>query len=161
MCHVGRQPTYITFIAFYLYLEYVGWFFTCITILATELGTWHCLLDTCGSATVHVSELHNVNMEVISQFFSYHLWPIFLIVLGDVSYTNMQGCVLDVAKALAFWGAFYVWQRVVSWIAKNKCHFQLGSNSGLKFGKYVERVWSYKHVCDASGCLSIWFREGY
>ena len=44
--------------------------FTCITILATELGTWHCLLDTCSSATLHMSWLHNVNMEVIPHFFS-------------------------------------------------------------------------------------------
>ena len=34
MCHVGGQPVYITFIVFYLYLEYVGWFSTCITIIA-------------------------------------------------------------------------------------------------------------------------------
>ena len=55
---VCREATYIHhFIAFYLYLEYVGLIFTCPTILATELDTWHCLQDTCNSATVHVSHL--------------------------------------------------------------------------------------------------------
>ena len=40
------------------------------TIFATELGIWHCLLDICGSATVPVSQLYDVNMEVIPHFFS-------------------------------------------------------------------------------------------
>ena len=39
MWHIGSQPVYITFIAFYLYLEYVGWFSTCITILAVQMDT--------------------------------------------------------------------------------------------------------------------------
>ena len=44
--------------------------FTCITILVTEMDTWHCLLDTCSSAIVHVGLLSDVNMEVIPHFFS-------------------------------------------------------------------------------------------
>ena len=32
-----------------------------------------------------------------------------LIVLGDVSYTDMQGSVWGVAKAPVIWGVFYAW----------------------------------------------------
>ena len=106
MCHVGRQPVYITFIAFYLYLEYVGWFSTCITILAVKMDTWDCTQMTGSSPIWNVNHLFDVKIEVIPHYFIHDLWHWFLIVLGGVSYTSMQGCMQGVAKVPVIWGVF-------------------------------------------------------
>ena len=53
-----REATYIHFFYSILSLFCIcGLIFTCLTILATVLDTWHWLQDTCSSATVHVGQL--------------------------------------------------------------------------------------------------------
>ena len=48
----------------------------------------------------------NVKIEVIPHFFIPQLRQQFLIVLGGVSYTCMQGCMQGVAKAPVIWSVF-------------------------------------------------------
>ena len=103
MWHIGIQPVYITFIAFYLYFEYVGWFSMCITILALQMDTRDCLQMSRQQSHLKYEPSANVKIEVIPHYFIHNLWPWFLIVLGDVSYTGMWGCVQGVAKALVIW----------------------------------------------------------
>ena len=73
------------------------------------MDTWNSLQMTCGSPIWHVGHLYNVNIEVIPHFFTHDLWVKFLIVLSDVSYTDMQGSVQDVIKVSVTWDAFLIW----------------------------------------------------
>ena len=74
MWHMERQPVYIIFIAFYLYLEYVGWFSMCITILAVQMDTSDCLQMSRQQSHLNCEPSDNVKIEVIPHFFIPQLW---------------------------------------------------------------------------------------
>ena len=70
------------------------------------MDTWYCLQNTCSSATVNLGQPEIVNIEVIPHLLFIQFMTFLLNILGDVSYTDMQGGVVDVAKAVAFRGVF-------------------------------------------------------